>query len=66
MGLVGDQIRYKTKESFDGNETVKTKVKTWHFREGEMARRTKQEEFENGMKLWATRERIKKVSLESD
>ena len=38
MGLVGGQIRYETKESFDGNETAKRKVKMWHFSEGETAR----------------------------
>ena len=43
-GLVGGQIRYEAKESFDGNETAKTKMKTWHLREDETAREDERNE----------------------
>ena len=43
-GLVGSQIGYETRESFDGNETANTKVKTWHFSEGETASEDQQNE----------------------
>ena len=43
-GLVGGQIRYEMQESFDGNETAKTKVKTWHFSKGETAREDERNE----------------------
>ena len=44
MGLIGGQIRYETKESFDRNKTAKTKVKTWHFSEDETEREDERNE----------------------